>query len=102
MARSITSAAPAHSQTESNTPGRTSWCWISKCPDAMATTFWSGCEENPRARKLWSSRRLTWRRTEPASELGADLYQHKAFQIEALNRFIDRLQSLCPAGDARP
>ena len=27
--------------------------------------------------------------------LGADLYQHKAFQVEELDEFITRLQSLC-------
>jgi len=29
------------------------------------------------------------------AELGADLYQHKAFQVEDLERFIHRLHSLC-------
>jgi CheY-like chemotaxis protein len=34
-------------------------------------------------------------------ELGADLYQHKAFQVEALDLFVDRIQSLClPKGRA--
>jgi CheY-like chemotaxis protein len=28
-------------------------------------------------------------------ELGADLYQHKAFQVEALDGFINRLEVLC-------
>ena len=28
-------------------------------------------------------------------ELGADLYQHKAFHGESLEQFIDRLQTLC-------
>ena len=32
------------------------------------------------------------------AELGADLYQHKAFQMEALEQFIRRLQSLCERG----
>ncbi|HKQ39656.1 MAG TPA: response regulator [Verrucomicrobiae bacterium] len=34
--------------------------------------------------------------------LGADIYQHKSFQFEALNQFIQRLQTLCPEGTARP
>jgi CheY-like chemotaxis protein len=29
------------------------------------------------------------------AQLGADLYQHKAFQVEQLDQFITRLQSLC-------
>ena len=29
------------------------------------------------------------------AELGADLYQHKAFQVEELDQFLKRLESLC-------
>lgn len=35
------------------------------------------------------------------AELGADIYQHKSFQFEALNHFVQRLQTLCPPGTAR-
>ncbi|HTD88541.1 MAG TPA: response regulator [Candidatus Binatia bacterium] len=34
------------------------------------------------------------------SQLGADLYQHKAFQAAALDQFMNRLQALCGTSTA--